>query len=78
MDVELRIGGISVVRCGQAATVSLGVNSVTNNNLSKTNYGITYIGDGAAVTPKGTSCNLDFDQADQVNFGMDNIALGPF
>lgn len=78
MEVQLRIGAISVGRSASGSTFSLGVNSVTNGNLTKSNFGITVIGDGAAVTPVDTTENMDCDQADQVNIQMDNIALGPF
>jgi hypothetical protein len=78
MDVRVGIGGMDVERTSTGATVSIGVNFVTNGNIRKRNEGATCTADGFVLSPAMSLENIDADQTDNYNFQLDNLAIGPF
>lgn len=78
MDVQVRIGGMIVKRCTQDATVTLGVNFVTNRSNKKENDGASAMSDNAVWLPTHHTVNMDQDLMDHPVMQLDNLAIGPF
>lgn len=78
MDMQVRIGGMMVDRCTQDATVTLGVNFVTNRSNKKENDGAVATSGSLIFIPTQSIANLDEDLVDHPVFQMDNVIFGPF
>lgn len=78
MSTQVRIGGVSVDRCTQGATVSLGINMVTNRSSRKENDGTYFIGDRIASMNAACKLNFDDDDWDHASIQENNLILGPY